>query len=280
VELFAGGDIKIFGGEPLLAPEGVDFVLQEVCRYPQIRWLYLSTNGLGLNQQWLEKLRKHPKVILTISMDGRPADHRRMRRSLKGVPDAYEHLVQLKSELLTLPRMVVTQTIAPALADQAANNFAHLCSLGFRKFNFLPGYFLPWKETQLQALEENFQQMASWIKSYWRQGKYLYVRNLFVRAPTPFFNTGFVVDADRSIHPSNLGLSASLDHLRAQTQIGDLDVPPSRTQLENKAAQINQLLQQELPARVWDSTLAADQRLSRFCQQLWPAYMRTRRRAG
>ena len=82
-----------------------------------------------------------------------------------------------------------------------------------------------------------------------------------------------IVDADRSIHPSNLGLSGSLDRLRAQTQIGDLDTPPTKQQLADAASKINPLLQRELPAKIWDSTMAADAELTKFCRQLWPSFV-------
>jgi sulfatase maturation enzyme AslB (radical SAM superfamily) len=276
-ERYGEGDVKLFGGEPLLEPGLVRCALEEALKYDGIQWIYLSTNGLGLDQGWIDYLREYPKAILTISMDGRPADHRRMRRALPGTNDAYDHLVSIMEPLLRLPRVVATQTIAPSMAGGAYENFLHLCSLGFWRFNFLPGYYLPWRAGQLSLLSEGFSSIRSEIERKWLEGERLYVRNLFVRAPTPFFNTGFIVDSDATIHPSNLGLSGKLDHLREQTQCGDLDSPPSAMELSRKAMEVNGLLERELAPGTWQSTLLADAELTRFCGELMPAYLRHRR---
>jgi len=276
-QLFGGGEIKIFGGEPLLVPDQVRYAIEEAEKRDAIKRIYLSTNGLGLDGEWLDFLSDKSKVILTVSLDGRPGDNRKMRRALDGVPDAYSHIVSLRDSLVRLPRFVITQTIAPALAKNAADNFIHLCDLGFRKFNFLPGYFIPWRSKQLLALRRSFDQIRAWIEESWKKGNHIYIRNLFIRAPTPFFNTGLIVDSDGSIHPSNLGLSGTLDHLRSQTRVGDIHNPPTTEQLTSRAAEINKLLESELSPRIWESTLAADKELSRFCSAIWPAFVSYRK---
>ncbi|MDG1479834.1 MAG: radical SAM protein [Myxococcota bacterium] len=284
VSLFAdqygGGDLKLFGGEPLLVPEVVRAAMEAARSRPEIRRVYLSTNGLGLTPDWIAYLRGYRKGILTISMDGSPEDHRRMRRAQPGVADAYDHLMALRPQLRTLTRLVITQTIPPTTAGRAADNLRHLLSLGFFRFNLLPGYYIPWKAHQLTALAASFDAIQDLITARWRSGRHFYLRNLFTRAPTPFFNTGFVVDADRTIHPSNIGLSGTLDHLRSQTAIGTLDAPPSPAALADKAATVNGLLEANLSEKVWQSTLAVDAELTRLCRSLYPALRAYRRRRG
>jgi hypothetical protein len=87
-----------------------------------------------------------------------------------------------------------------------------------------------------------------------------------------------VVDADRSIHPSNLGLSGALEELLDQTRVGDLDDPPTPERLADAGREVNALLEAALPADVWSSTLAVDAELTRFCRGLYPAFARYRRR--
>jgi len=273
---FGSGDIKLFGGEPLLVPEMVRYAIEKAESESGIRYIYLSTNGLGLNRDWLDFLSRCRKVILTLSMDGEPSDHRAMRKGLAGVSDSYEHVVGLLPELLKTPRLVVTQTIPPKTAIRAHANFKHLLELGFRRFNFLPGYFMPWKASQLLNLEDEFEQISRHIVSLWKAGSYLYVRNLFVRAPTPFFNTGLIVDSDRTIHPCNVGLSSAYDHLRQKTQIGDLDSPPSKKEIERANRGAPGLLATAVEPAIWKATLAADEKLTRFCQRLTPAFLRYR----
>lgn len=280
IDRFGGGDIKLFGGEPLLVPDVVRAAMDHAERRPEIRRVYLSTNGLGLDNDWLDYLSKYPKGILTISMDGRPSDHRRFRRALPGVADTYEHLMGLLPRLIETPRLVITQTIAPATAAAAGDNFRHLLSLGFRRFNLLPGYYIPWREEQLASLRSGFAEIRSEITARWSAGRYFYLRNLFTWAPTPFFNTGLVVDADRSIHPSNVGLSGALDHLLEQTRVGTLDDPPDRATLAAGAESVGKLLQSALSERVRESTAAVDAELTALCQSLYPDFVAYRRRRG
>jgi len=278
VERFGGGTVKLFGGEPLLAPEAVRAVMERARELPTIDRIYLSTNGLGLDEAWLDYLRGYPKGVLTISLDGVPDDNRRFRRAVEGVPDAYDHVVSLLPALRTVPRVVVTQTIPPTTARRAAENFQHLLDLGFWRFNLLPGYYIPWQPERLAELREGFDGIRRIIVDRWARGERLYLRNLFTLQPTPFFNTGLIVDADRSIHPSNVGLSGSLDELLGVTRCGDLDAPPDAATLEAKAREINGLLETSLPPRVWSSTLAVDAELTRLCRSLYPAWRRHRER--
>jgi len=253
--------------------------LEKVKEEKRIDKVYVSTNGLGLNQEWIDYFKSYPKAILTISLDGKPQDHRKMRRAVSAdIPDCYDHVVSLLPKLLEAPRLVITQTIAPATAKNAYENFRHLRELGFLRFNFLPGYFIPWKEDQLKALRENFQKIAVDIIQDWQKGHFLYVRNLFIQAPTPFFNQGLIVDCDKTIHPSNLGLSSSLQELLGKTAVGTIDNPPDLETLEEKGLQINQMLQEFVSEKIWTSTLRADQELTVFCDMLFPHFLRYKKR--
>ncbi|HMR79577.1 MAG TPA: radical SAM protein, partial [Polyangiaceae bacterium] len=53
VDRYGGGDIKLFGGEPLLEPDTVRAVMERAEALPGGRRVYLSTNGLGLSQECL-----------------------------------------------------------------------------------------------------------------------------------------------------------------------------------------------------------------------------------
>ena len=285
VDRYGGGDIKMFGGEPLLVPEVVRAAFEAARDEPRIRRVYLSTNGLGLDQEWLSYLRHYGKGILTISLDGAPTDHRRLRRTKRGseaIPDAYDHVVSLLPHLLRTPRVVITQTIAPATAARGLDNFRHLLGLGFKRFNLLPGYYIPWRAHQLRSLEAALNGIADEFRTAWHRGHNLYLRNLFVHAPTPFFNTGFVVDSDRTLHPSNIGLSGALGDTRVDTKVGTLDLPPSPAELAAKTAEVNAILRSHLSDRVWDSTMAVDAALTRMCRGLYRDYVahRTRKQAA
>lgn len=280
VERFGGGDVKLFGGEPLLVPEVVRAVVEESARLDAVQRVYLSTNGLGLDSAWLDTVRRQPKLVLTLSMDGDADDHRRFRRALPGVGDSYGRILELLPELLATPRVVVTQTIPPPTAHRADANLRHLLALGFTRFNLLPGYYLPWQPGQLEGLRAAFGRVAELVRERWARGEAFYLRNLFTRAPTPFFNAGLIVDADGSLHPSNVGLSGRMDDAREVTRVGTLDDPPTPEALHTAAARVNLWLETNLPPRVWESTLAVDRELTALCEALYPAFfaMRARRR--
>ena len=213
--------------------------------------IMLSTNGLGLNNDWLMRLRAS-KTVLTISMDGHPDDHRRLCRGLDNIPDAYDHIVSLLDDLHRTPRVVVTQTIAPTTAARAHSNFQHLRNLGFKRFNLLPGYFIPWRSEQLTRLSVGFQAIGNEFIEAWQKGQPLYLRNLFTWAPTPFFNSGLVVDADGSIHPSNVGLSGKLDGLRSETCVGTLDDPPTTERLQENPEPSCHFWKRHFRLRFWN----------------------------
>lgn len=275
LSFYGEGQIKLFGGEPFLEPELIRYVLEKTRNETRIKKVYVSTNGLGLNKDWIQYFKEYPKAIVTVSMDGLPEEHRRFRRKKSdNIKDSYEHVVSLLPDLLTIPRLVITQTIAPAAAKNGFSNFLHLRELGFKRFNFLPGYFLPWREEQLGYLRKNFQKIAEHIKQDWKEDKFVYVRNLFVRAPTPFFNQGLIVDCDGSIHPSNVGLSGSLEDLLHKTRIGTLANPPSLELMTEKSQEINELIQNSVSEKIWTSTLKADQELTKFCEDLFPSFLR------
>ena len=265
----------------MLVPEVVRAAMEEARMDPKISWVYLSTNGLGLTNEWFAYLRAYPKAILTVSMDGAADDHRRQRRPVRtAVTDSYDHLLAIRDELHRTPRVVITQTIAPANASRAAANLEHLMGLGFWRFNFLPGYYVRWRTEQVRQLERAFGSMASLITRRWQRNERTYVRNLFTYAPTPFFNTGLVVDSDGTIHPSNIGLSGALDHTRDLTLVGTLNNPPNQQQLIESAARVNDVLEASLDPRVLASTRTVDALLTKFCRGLYPHWARYRRERG
>ena len=271
VQRYGGGDCKLFGGEPLLVPDVVRAVIESA---PPSVHVYLSTNGTHLDEDWLAFLHANPRVTLTLSLDGEARDHDGLRRGAA----SHAPVVARLPQLLKLPRFVVTQTIAPSTAVRAAANFHYLRSLGIRRFNLLPGYYIPWRPEQLDALEAGFAAIGDTILAAWDAGERLYLRNLFVRAPVAFYNTGFVVDSDRRIYANNLILAGKLDHLRARASLGTLDAPPDATALAAAGPNAAEFLESELGGEVMQATAQADAALTRLCNRLYPAYFEHRAR--
>jgi sulfatase maturation enzyme AslB (radical SAM superfamily) len=279
IQNFGGGDVKLFGGEPLLAGEATRATIEAAQRAPEIHRVYLSTNGIALTPDWLDLLARTPKLVLTVSLDGRPVDHDRFRRQ-KGQPTgSFERATAMLHHLVRAPRVVITQTIAPQTASRADENLAYLVDLGFRRFNLLPVYFQPWAPTELLALNAAFGRIEQLIVRRWERGERFYLRNLYTWAPSPFFNRGFVVDADRRIHPSNAGLWEGLEELADKTCVGDLDHPPTPQAVCEASAQVDGWIKQAVAPELWQSTRAVDQELTRLCRRLYPAMIKHRLRS-
>ncbi len=278
---YGGGDVKLFGGEPLLAPDVVRAVLDDAESRPAVGRVFLSTNGLALDREWLAFLASHPKAVLCVSLDGRLDDHQRHRSGGAapgaGSLDGYGHLMDLWPQLVATPRLVVNQTIAPDLAAAGADNFAHLLSLGLHRFNILPCYYVAWSPAQLEALRASLETMAAEIQARWARGASLHLRNLFVWAPTPLFNAGLIVDADGTIHSSNVGMASPFEELLDLTRVGTLAEPPAAAVVDAQVEATRSAIADALPREIWDSTIAVDRELSRFCLGLygdWAAYRR------
>ena len=278
-ERWGGGDVKLFGGEPLLRPSVVRAVLEAARTDHRIRRVQLSTNGLHLDPGWLALLAGHEKALLQLSLDG-PLEVHARRRPLVARDADWSRLFDQLPAIAAAPRTVVTLTIPPDEAARAADHFAALLDLGFRRFNLLPGYLLPWSGPQLIGLRTSLTRIAHALRAAWEAGTRLVLRNLFVRAPLPFFDAGLVVDADGTIHAGNMALASQMSSLRTHTQVGTLDDPPDPALLAARARKLPALLQAALPAPVWSGTLAADAELTRMCESLYPSWAASRRRAA
>ncbi len=278
VRRFGGGDVKLFGGEPLLAPDATRAAIEAAQAEPAIRRIYLSTNGVALDDDWLALMAQTPKLVLTLSLDGRPEDHDRFRRLRTTGEGSYAPATALLPQLVDLPRVVITQTIAPQTAARADDNLAHLLTLGFRRFNLLPVYYRPWTADQITALRGALDRMRLHIIHRWENDRRFYLRNLYTWSPTPFFNRGFVVDADRRIHPSNAGLWGDFEGLLDESSVGDLDRPPTPEQLEEASTRLEAHLHRLVPTELQQATRAVDAELTRLCGRLYPALVQYRRR--
>jgi hypothetical protein len=275
-DVYGGGNVKLFGGEPLSRPETVRAILAEALAMPLVRFVTVSTNGLALDDGWIDLLEANPKAVLAVSLDGRPEDHDASRRPSPELPDSYAHVSRLLPRLFRLRRLVVTQTVAPTLAAGVHENFCHLAALGFVRFNILPAYYVPWTDDQLEGLAAGLDRVAGEIRSRWARGEYLHLRNLFARSSTPLFNEGLAVDCDGTIHASNAGLAAGLAGILDHTRVGDLDRPPPVRLLRSRARSTRALLEGLLPADVWRSTVSADRVLTAFCRSILRDYLAQR----
>ncbi len=167
------------------------------------------------------------------------------------------------------PRLVLTQTIAPATARRAAENFSHLRGLG-SALNLLPGYYIPWKDAQLADLKTG--RRPSLPHSTGRPGQRESRSTCATSSPgrprpssTPAWSWTPTADPPQQYRPVG-----ALDESRSATVCGDLDHPPEPAALAAKAQEINGLLERTVAPLAWQSTQAVDAALTAMVQGLYP----------
>jgi sulfatase maturation enzyme AslB (radical SAM superfamily) len=268
VDLYGGGDVKLFGGEPLLAPRVARAVIAAADREPAVRRVLVSTNGVALGDSWRDDLLRARKTVVVLSLDGTEADHAALRSPPVVAADGHRRVLACLPRLVRAGRVLVNQVIAPSTASRAATNFEYLLGLGVRRVNLLPASYVAWTAAELEALREGLAGIRRRVAARWARGERLYVRNVFVRAPQPLFAEGVVVDSDGSIFPSDCILSDVSSGLRAALRCGSVGRPPRLAELRRRSREADGLLEAALAPEVLAATHAVDRELSGFARAL------------
>jgi uncharacterized protein len=272
VDLFLGRRaqkyiIKFSGGEPLL-----DFVLLRdimTCARNKARLLHrdirfeITSNGTLLNQRVLDFLKENEDTELIISLDGDRYTQLRNRVSANKRLNSFDKIIHYRQSLLSFPLLTINMVIAPNVAGSFYENFLFVLGLGFKRFNFLPAYFVFWNKKSLKALKEGFRKIALFIKDN-RNKMNIYVKNPDLLNPTPLFNDGLIVDCNGDIFASNLFLSRRFWHLRNRIRIGNIKNFSFSQPLAKPAVNIDSLIKENTPSRILESTQRADEILTGF----------------
>lgn len=214
--------IRFFGGEPLLNFSLVKCVVELAKKEAKRRKIKvnfdLTTNGLLLNKEKIAFFKKHPEIELIVSLDGNRETQILNRNNKTGAVDSYGSIFRLKDELLELPGLTVNVVIAPNQVENFFANFAHIRGLGFKRFNFLPAYFVFWPAAGLEILKLEFAKISEFMKRH----RGLSVKNAEIKSDLPLFNAGFTVDCDGDIFGSNVILSGHFERLKDSLKTGNV----------------------------------------------------------
>jgi len=156
-------DLDLFGGEPLLAWDMVEWVTAEAQRRAERKgkpvYLSISTNAIGLTRRHAEFFRKH-EFDVNVSLDGPPEVHDRYRPMLGG-GGSYAQAVRGLHHLLEAGRPPYT-SVAGRLhrgntdvlaAFQAAYEVTEgKCGIGFKPARLGPKHPLALRARDMQAL--------------------------------------------------------------------------------------------------------------------------------
>lgn len=260
--------IRFFGGEPLLKfnliKDIVKFAKKKARFYKKSITFDITTNGVPLNNEMISFIQNNPEIELIVSLDGDRRSQLINRVSLNRNLDSYSYIINQK-RILKLPKLTINIVAAPNQVENFFHNFVHIFSLGFRRFNFLPAYFILWQKEELRLLRQQFQKIADFIL---QQNEYIYIKNLYLLSKAPLFNDGLVIDYNGDIFPNNLILSKHFIHLRSKIRTGNIKEYFPRKPLSLKPIDINYLMKREGGRTLLESTQKADQILTDFVNLL------------
>lgn len=265
--------IRFFGGEPLLQwrliKDVVSFAAKESLKKKIKIKFDLTTNGLLLDDIKVEFFKKHPELELIISLDG-DFKSQRLNRNFNGKIDSYANIIKFKSRLVNLKNVTINMVIAPNQVNEFYNNFMHICKLGFKRFNFLPAYFIYWSKEDLGVLITEFKKVFNFIYA----NKDIYVKNVEICNEVPFFNSGLIVDCDGDLYNSNVFLSKHFDKLTPYLKIGSIKDENNGLFDFDAGRDVMRLIKRSIDKKIFYSTLKVDKILSSFVDRLikWKNY--------
>ena len=273
VDIFISGPcrtkkIRFFGGEPLLKFEIIKDVIGYAKNISKRKKLSfdLTTNGTLLNTRILDFFKNIPEMELILSLDGDTAVQLVNRKPIsRGKINSYEAITKQIDDILNLPKVTVNMVIAPNQASRMFENFKHILKLGFKRFNFLPAYYVLWSDKGFNNLKCGFDRIAKFIIN---QRKDIYVKNQYVLSDTPLFNKGLVVDCNGDVFFNNLVLSKYFAHLRKKLKVGNIKENPFLKNSSLKAETISKVIEQNSPNNLLASVHKADDILTYFVRRL------------
>lgn len=259
--------IKFSGGEPLLNFALLRDIITFARNKARLRrknvQFQITTNGTLLNNKILNFLKEGRDAELIISLDGDKYTQLSNRISVNKRLNSFDKIIHYKRSLLSFPLLTINMVIAPNAAKSFYENFLFILGLGFRRFNFLPAYFIYWDKKSLKILKDEFKRIAMFIIRN-RNKMDIYVKNSDLLNPTPLFNDGFIVDCNGDIFPNNLFLTRRFAHLRNRLKIGSIKDLSAATPLTGASININDIIERNTPSRILKSTQGADRILTDF----------------
>jgi sulfatase maturation enzyme AslB (radical SAM superfamily) len=264
--------IKLFGGEPTLNADVLTAVLGRArAAIPGVRF-ELTTNGTLVDESLLDAILARGDVELHVSLDGAPAHHdenRRVHLPLAASSGGSVHAAATRlAPRLSAARAIVNLTIAPWTAASVDDDLAHLLSLGFRRFNLLPAYYLAWTDDELASLRRSFEAIERRVLASWRGADPIELTNVDVQAMYTFFNDGLVVDCDGDVFQTNLFLWRPFDSLRPRLRRGHIADDPATWRPHPPAADVDRWIRETATATTLGATAAVDRELTRLCERL------------
>ncbi len=270
IELFYGPgieEIRTSGGDPLQRLDLLDLLLETL---PPQSLLRLTTNGLGLNEQLLDRFDADPRIRLVASVDGTRTSHCTERQAASG-GDSYAWFERYRARLVAFTHTVTLNVvIAPSQADRLVENIAYLAKCGFRRFNLLPAYYVEWSPEAIGALARQFDKLAKFWDGAWRRDLRLECVNMEQQAAQPLYTDALVIDTDGEIYDNDLITTRALSPDRHRFSLGNIHQLASINDLDESRAPVSwwEVLEARLGSDIMEATHRVDEQLTAFILRL------------
>jgi len=182
--------IKFFGGEPLLEFRLFKALVKKARvyenKFKKSITLTVSTNGLLLNKDISDFLSKN-KISAVVN--------------IVAFKDNVSNWEERVKNIVRIPGVMLNYLIFPNSVSKLSSDFKKLVNLGFKNFNFLPVYYVAWKNGELSALSEGLNNV---LMMYLQRPHDICINNLKVDNAIPLFTSSFALDCDGKVYLSDI----------------------------------------------------------------------------
>jgi len=254
VSLFVKGKeegflVRLLGGEPLLsfsvAKDVIDFGL---ANYPKIKF-DLTTNGFLLDKKVADFFFKRERAELILS-------------------SCQADIIRLKklSDSFDLSFITINFNLLPQSIGQCFNFFEKMVALGFRRFNFLPAFYFPWRKKEIEGLQKFLQKISLFIEVQTIPVK---IKNLEYSSKVPLYNLAPTIDCQGGIYAGDFFLDARFEPLKSILKLGNIYKLKSSNEIFDLPLEIdiNLLLSRAFSADILTANKMVYEKISDFCRQ-------------
>lgn len=191
------------GGEPLLnfdvVREAADYAARRARSLGKELSFYMVTNAVAFDDEKLDWLVRR-RVLLELSLDGRPADHNRHKPAFAPGLDPYQATRRgVEKALRAGAEFFVIAVASPSNVRRLADNFEHLHALGVRSFDLSYALGSCWSREDQEAYFAQVRRIVSRHRRALVRGG-LRLGNLSQRNEPTVLSSELMVDTDGSLH--------------------------------------------------------------------------------
>jgi hypothetical protein len=256
VSLFVKGQsgyflTRLLGGEPLLnLPAAKNLINFGLKNFPLLNF-DLTTNGLLLDEEILDFFRKQERAELILSSYQM---NKKMIEVLFLKQNA-PHSISVNFNLL------------PQNLEKSLYLFKNLVASGIRSFNFLPAFYFPWNDMEINELEKSFKKIADFIKSLLFPIK---IKNLEYSSPVWLYNLAPTVDWQGDIYAGDFFLDSRFLKLKSALKLGNIHKLKKADEIFNfpLSIDVKTLLESVFSAKILEINKRVNAKLADFLSLL------------